>query len=74
MSVSVFSALEPLGATPLIHPIAIPADIGLIDWAVLIGSAVLLMIFALTGKRLTRLEGAVLLVLYVAYVGSLLGT
>ncbi|MBI1186651.1 MAG: calcium/sodium antiporter [Alphaproteobacteria bacterium] len=69
---NLYNILGILGATALIHPIAIPDDVGLIDWGVLIGSAVLLMIFAFTSKRLTRLEGAALLAVYGLYVGHLL--
>jgi cation:H+ antiporter len=69
---NIYNILGILGVTALIHPIAIPADIGLVDWGVLIGSAALLMIFAITGRRISRLEGAALLACYAAYVGYLL--
>ena len=69
---NIYNILGILGATALVHPIAIPADVTLIDWGVLMGSATLLLLFATTGKRVTRLEGAVLVSLYVAYVAHLL--
>ena len=69
---NIYNILGILGVTALIHPIAIPADIGLVDWGVLIGSAALLLVFAITGRRISRLEGAVLLTCYVVYVGYLL--
>jgi len=50
----------------------VPIDVGVWDWAALIGSACLLFAFAMTGRRLTRGEGFVLLSIYVAYVGYLL--
>jgi cation:H+ antiporter len=65
---NIYNILGILGVTSLIHPIAIPADIGPVDWFTLIGSAMLLMAFATTGKRISRLEGAILLAAYVAYV------
>jgi len=65
---NLYNILGILGVTAIIHPIAIPADIGLVDWAALVGSAVLLMIFALSGKRITRLKGAVMLAAYAAYI------
>lgn len=69
---NIYNILGILGVTAMIHPIPMPADIGLVDWIVLIGSAGLLSFFAMTGKRITRLEGAVLLAVYAAYVGYLL--
>lgn len=69
---NLYNILGILGVTAIIHPVAIPTDIGLVDWAVLISSAVLLMVFAMTGKRISRLEGAVLLAGYAAYVAYLL--
>lgn len=69
---NLYNVLGILGVTALIQPLAIPADIGVVDWAVLIGSACLLLVFAASGRRLTRLEGAILLALYCGYVGYLL--
>jgi len=69
---NLYNILGILGLTALVHPIAVPMDVGLVDWAVLVGSAALLMVFATTGKRVTRLEGAVLLTAYAAYVLYLL--
>jgi len=69
---NLYNILGILGVTAIIHPIAIPADIGAVDWIVLIGSAVLMMIFAMSGKRITRLEGAVMLAGYAAYMVYLL--
>lgn len=69
---NLYNILGILGVTALIQPLAIPIDIGVVDWAVLIGSACLLLVFAATGRRLTRLEGAILLAFYFSYVGYLL--
>ncbi len=69
---NLYNILGILGVTALIQPLTIPADIGVVDWAVLIGSACLLLVFAATGRRLTRLEGAILLAVYCFYVGYLL--
>lgn len=68
---NLFNILGVLGVTALIHPIAIPLDIGPIDWAALTGSAVLLVIFAFTGRRITRIEGVALFAAYCAYMGYL---
>lgn len=69
---NIYNILGILGITALVHPIAIPADIGLVDWAALIGSAMLLLVFARSGYRLSRGEGLVFLALYAGYVGYLL--
>jgi cation:H+ antiporter len=69
---NLYNILGILGATALVHPIAIPNDIGIVDWSVLVGSAVLLMAFALTARRLTRLEGVALLGAYGLYLTYLL--
>jgi cation:H+ antiporter len=45
---------------------------GMVDWGLMIGSAILLLILATTGKRLSRWEGALLFAGYVAYVVYLL--
>ncbi len=69
---NIYNLLGILGVTALIHPIAIPADIGLVDWAVMIGSAVLLLVFARSGARISRLEGLAFLTCYAGYVAYLL--
>lgn len=69
---NIYNILGILGLTALIHPLPIPKDVGLLDWGALIGSAALLLVFALTGRRLTRLEGGAFLAGYVAFVFLLL--
>jgi cation:H+ antiporter len=68
---NIYNILGIIGATALVHPLAIPEDVRLGDWAALIGSAALLLVFALTGKRLARREGAIMLGGYGLYVGYL---
>lgn len=68
---NLYNMLGILGGTALVHPIEVPRDVGIIDWAVLIGSALLLLVFALTARRITRPEGVVMLVAYLAYTGFL---
>lgn len=70
---NIYNIFGILGVTALVQPIAIPAEVTLIDWGVMAGSASLLLLFATTGKRVTRLEGLCLIVLYAAYVAYLLG-
>ncbi len=69
---NIYNILGILGLTALIHPLPIPKDVGLLDWGALIGSAALLLVFALTGRRLTRLEGLAFLAGYVVFVYLLL--
>lgn len=68
---NIYNVFGILGITALVQPITIPADVSLVDWAVLVGSAVLLMIVARSGKRITRIEGGILVALYAAYVAYL---
>ena len=56
-----------LGLTAAIHPIAVPAEIARIDIWVLLGVAALLIVQLRSGWRLSRPEGALLLVLYAVY-------
>ncbi|MCU0837865.1 MAG: calcium/sodium antiporter [Rhodospirillales bacterium] len=68
---NIYNILGILGATAVITPIAIPADLDVTDWAALFGSAVLLIFHAATGMRVNRWEGALLLIWYAAYIGLL---
>ena len=70
---NVFNVMLILGISAVINPIVLH-DINLIDFGVLILSAVLTFIFAFTLKRnvIDRAEGALLLVLYAAYTAYLL--
>ena len=55
-----------LGLTSIIKPIQ-NASINIVDFAVMLILSVLLTIMMFTGRRLNRIEGAVLLFLYVGY-------
>jgi len=70
---NIYNVFGILGVTALVQPIAIPPEVTLIDWAVFVGSGLLLVLFATTGKRVTRLEGLLLLALYGGYLAYLLG-
>lgn len=56
-----------LGLTATIHPIAVPAEIARFDIWVLLGVTALLIVQLRSGWRLSRVEAALLLVLYAAY-------
>lgn len=65
---NIYNILGIGGATALIAPGEVPAEIAGFDNLVMIGVSVLLVAFASTGLRIARLEGAALLLGYVAYV------
>lgn len=69
---NIFNILGILGVTALVQPMVVPAQIIEFDMWVLAASAVLLVVFARTGRRISRREGAVMLVLYLAYLAWLL--
>lgn len=68
---NIFNITFVLGACNLFSPTNIPS-IALLDWVVLIGSGMLLLLFAFTGRKITRWEGGLLLALYVAYLSKLI--
>lgn len=68
---NIFNALGILGATAMIRPIDVPASILQSDVWIMLGAAALLALVAATGRKITRLEGVVLLVLYAGYTGWL---
>ena len=71
---NIYNILGILGVTALDAADPGPAEIALFDIWVMLGSTLLLVVFAITGWRLTRWEGAVLLAAYAAYVGWLART
>lgn len=68
---NIYNILGILGITAVIEPIRFPPDIVMRDWITLVGAAVLLIVHAWTGARLSRWEGAIMLTLCAAYVVAL---
>lgn len=80
---NIFNILGILGVTALVHPFSVRGDISADamattqhasimsaqDMGALILSVFLLMLFAMTGRRIARWEGAVLLFAYALYLG-----
>lgn len=64
---NVFNILGILGASALVRPLA-AVGVGNFDLLVMIGVALLALPLLMTGSRLSRAEGAVLLACYAAYV------
>ena len=67
---NVFNVLGILGTTALVRPLVL-GGVSFVDLAVMMVAAVLLLPLLWTGFRLVRWEGALLLSLYVGYVGML---
>lgn len=74
---NIFNVLFILGATALVHPIAVPASIAAFDIWIMTGVTALLLLVAMSNWRINRVEGGVLLGAYVAYsiwLGSMAGS
>ena len=69
----IFDILCVLGITTLITPIAVEPQIARFDIWVMLASAAALVFAATTRGRVSRREGAVLVALYVAYLGGAVG-
>lgn len=63
----IFNVLGILGATAIFFPFTSPAEIAGFDVWVMAAATLLLLVFARTGWRIGRREGAMLLALYAAY-------
>jgi cation:H+ antiporter len=69
---NIFNILGIIGVTALVRPIAVPQEIVRFDLWVMLAVALLLVLFAKTGWRLSRWEGAVFLTAYGVYLYALL--
>jgi cation:H+ antiporter len=63
---NIYNILGILGVTAAIQPLQVPPDMGMRDWTILIGTAIVLFGLGLRG-RIGRLEGLLLLAGYGAY-------
>lgn len=66
---NIFNLLGILGVSALLQPLPIHARVLQFDQWIMLGTSVLLLLFLYTGSRLNRVEGAMLLIGYVVYVG-----
>ncbi len=66
---NIFNSLGIFGATALVQPIDIPDDIARFDIWVMMAATIMLLVFAITNWRISRREGAILLICYIAYIG-----
>lgn len=69
---NIFNILGILGVTAMVEPMIVPSEILRPDLWVMLAASVLLVVFARTGLRLGRTEGAIMLGGYVAYLAYLL--
>lgn len=69
---NLFNILGILGSTAVISPLAVPREIMQLDIWVLLGSTAALLVFAMSGWRLNRREGALMLLAYAGYTGVIL--
>ncbi len=69
---NIFNIFGILGVTAMVKPIPVPAEIASVDIWVMVAATALMLVFAMTGWRVCRKEGAAFLVAYAAYVGYLI--
>ncbi len=70
---NIFNALGILGAAAISRPFDPPNSILGLDVWVMLAVTALLIVFALTGARIDRREGAILLLLYAGYIAATAG-
>lgn len=68
---NIFNTLGIVGVTAAVAPISVPPNVLTYDLWILVAATALLLYFAFTDARISRREGAVFLVLYVAYLAFL---
>ncbi len=66
---NIFNLLGILGVSAMLQPLPVHARILQFDQWVMLGTSLLLLLFLYTGRRLSRLEGGILLAGYGVYVG-----
>ncbi|MBM3486257.1 MAG: calcium/sodium antiporter [Alphaproteobacteria bacterium] len=68
---NIYNVLGIGGLTALLAPVAVPVEIVRFDGPVMVAVSLLLLVFAATGMRIGRREGAVLVAGYAAYVAAI---
>jgi len=71
---NIYNILGILGATALVHPIPVPAEIAAFDIWVMLAATLTLIVLAFTGWRISRREGVAMLAAYAAYTGWLVAS
>ncbi len=65
---NIFNILLVLGIVSFLHPVLVPASLFRIQFPFLIGTALLLLPIMRTGFRISRIEGALLIAAYAAFI------
>lgn len=68
---NIFNVFAILGITAVARPMQAPPDIAGGDMWVMLGATAIMLGFAVTGRRISRLEGAAMLTLYASYMALL---
>lgn len=68
---NIFNLLMVLGICALFHPVPVEKSFVKRDFPMAIGSAVLLLIFGYTGGSVSRVEGIILLALFIAFLATM---
>ena len=68
---NIYNVFGILGVTAVVKPIPVPSAIAVVDIWVMLAATIMMIVFAVTGWRLTRLEGGICLALYFTYIGYL---
>ena len=66
---NIFNLFGVLGVSALLQPLTVHPRIAAIDQWIMLGTALVLWVFLLTGRRVSRPEGAILLAGYGVYIG-----
>lgn len=69
---NIFNVLCILGVTSLIQPVGMPAEIEHRDVWWMLGASLLLFPLMWTGQRVNRVEGGILVAVFVAYIATLI--
>ena len=68
---NIYNVLGILGVTALVKPIPVPPEIASLDIWVMMAATLAMLVFAVTGWRLSRVEGGLFLAAYAGYVAYL---
>jgi cation:H+ antiporter len=68
---NIYNLLGIGGATALLAPTAVPPEVARFDSPLMAAACLVLLLFLATGRRLSRAEGAALLLAYAAYVWAI---
>lgn len=69
---NIFNILGILGVTAIVHPLVVPAQIAELDVWIMLAATLVFILFARTGWRIGRREGAAMIIAYAAYVAWLI--